>query len=215
MIVVLSGAPGAGKGTQGDLLAARCGFRKISTGDALRNQVKLKTQIGLKAEAIMATGNLVPDGVLFEILRTELGTRKDERILLDGYPRNVNQAETLSTLGDVHPVAGVIHLDVKRENLVRRLSGRRVCSKCGATYNVEYKAPKRESVCDNCGGEVAQRADDQADKVAVRLDVFSTSTEPVFDFYRRRSLYTRLDGEGDTEEVFSRLQEVVHRLLKT
>ena len=215
MIVVLSGAPGAGKGTQGDLLAARCGFRKISTGDALRNQVRLKTNIGLKAEALMAQGKLVPDDVLFEVLKRELGNNKGEKILLDGYPRNVSQAETLSTLESIHPVASVVHLDVKRETLVRRLSGRRVCGQCGATYNVENKPTKKAGICDNCSGQVVQRPDDAEDKVAVRLDVFSNSTEPVFEYYRRHDLYCHMDGEGETEAVFIRLKKAVDQALSS
>lgn len=214
MILVLSGPPGAGKGTQGDLLAARCGFRKISTGDALRNQVKLKTPVGLIAESIMAQGKLVPDDVLFEILKTELGQNRAEKVLLDGYPRNVAQAETLESLGAVHPVCGVVHLDVKRDDLVRRLSGRRVCSQCGATYHLESLATRRPGVCDNCGGVVAQRSDDHPDKIAVRLDVYGVSTEPVFEFYRDKELYSRVDGGGDTETVFGRLRQTVERLVK-
>ena len=206
MIVVISGAPGAGKGTQGDLIASRCGFRKISTGDALRNQVKLGTDIGKKAEAIMAQGKLVPDDVLFEILKKELGSSRSEKILLDGYPRNVAQAQTLETLKDIHPVVSVLHLEVPREDLVQRLSGRRVCSQCGATYHVNTRPTKRDGVCDACGGKVEQRPDDQPQKVAVRLDVYGTSTEPVFDYYRNRSLYRKLDGSRDAETVYQALK---------
>lgn len=208
MILVLTGAPGAGKGTQADLLAERCGYHKLSTGDALRKHVKLGTEIGKKAEAIMERGELVPDDVLFQILKEELGASEAKVTLLDGYPRNVSQAETLETLKDQHPVAGAIHLDVDREDLIERLSGRRVCSQCGATYHVSAAPPKKDAVCDQCGGELIQRSDDKPDSVATRLDVYEKNTAPVLDFYKERGLYHRVDGSGSKEEIFERLKAV-------
>lgn len=212
MIVVLTGTPGAGKGTQADLLAERSGWRKVSTGDALRKHVKAQTPIGQKAGAIMARGELVPDDVLFEVLKQELGNDPAERILLDGYPRNVAQAETLATVGKVNPVKGAIHLEVARQELIGRLSGRRVCEKCGASFHVTASPSRTGATCDRCGGQLIQRPDDAAEKVAVRLDVYEKNTRPVLDFYRNRSMFQQVDGLGSTEEIYGRVQNALVNL---
>lgn len=212
MIVVLTGAPGAGKGTQADILVEKGGFRKLSTGDALRKHVKLGTDIGKVAGAIMERGELVPDDVLFKVLRAELGADKKEVVLLDGYPRNVAQAETLATLGEVHPVKLAVHLDVPKEELISRLSGRRVCSGCGATYHVDNNPTKKTGLCDKCGGAVVQRADDRAEAVAVRLDVYEKNTRPVLDYYAKKGLYKKVDGAGETDVVFARLKGMIDAL---
>ena len=158
MIIVLTGAPGAGKGTQADLLEKKDNYRKVSTGDSLRKQIKEKTEIGKLAASYMDHGNLVPDDVLLKILQAEIGNDKSEKIILDGYPRNVAQAKTLAeNLSKLHPVAKAIHLDVDKNELINRLSGRRVCEKCGATYHIENSPPSKSGVCDRCGGRVSQR----------------------------------------------------------
>jgi adenylate kinase len=208
MIIILSGAPGAGKGTQADFLSARWGFKKLSTGDALRKHVKLGSPIGKVAGAIMERGELVPDDVLLSVLREELQSSKPtDVVLLDGYPRNVNQANALSSLGGIHEIAGLFHLDVGRSELVSRLSGRRVCGSCGATYHVAENPSKTDGVCDKCGGSLHQRGDDKPESVAVRLDVYERTTKPVFDFYSGCGLYVRVDGVGAPEEIYSRLVE--------
>lgn len=206
MIVVLTGAPGAGKGTQADLLAALKGFRKVSTGDALRKHVRMKSPIGLQAEAVMARGELVSDDILFEILRQELGPKAEEMILLDGYPRNVSQAKTLDSLKDVHPVVAAIHLDVDPHELVNRLSGRRVCASCGATFHVTMTPSKVAGVCDKCDGALQQRTDDSEECVRTRLSVYESMTKPVLEFYKEKGLYQRVDGMGRTEDVFGKLK---------
>lgn len=206
MIIVLMGAPGAGKGTQADLLVEKSGYRKISTGDALRKHVKLGTKVGKIAGEIMARGELVPDSVLLEVLKEEMGTNKSEVIILDGYPRNLSQAETLKQLvEETHPVKGCIHLDVARSDIVSRLSGRRVCTGCGATYHVLANPPKSEGVCDKCSAALYQRADDDSKSVSVRLDVYDSTTQPVLDYYRQRGLYCRINGAGVTDEIFREL----------
>ncbi len=210
MIVVLTGAPGAGKGTQADLLAQRLGFRKVSTGDALRRQVKLQTEVGKKADALMSAGRLVPDDVLLDILKTEVGDNGAEKILLDGYPRNVAQAATLkNAMHGVHPVKAAIHLDVDREELIGRLSGRRVCEKCGATFHVDTKPPQSAGICDACGSQLVRRSDDDPKKIAVRLDVYERDTKPILDFYRQEDLYHRVNGSGDLEAVYGQLAKLV------
>lgn len=211
MIIVLTGAPGAGKGTQAEMLAAKCGYKTFSTGHALRKHVKEGTDIGKKAEAIMARGDLVSDAVLLEILKAELQGKESDVVLLDGYPRNIPQAEALDTI-DKQIVKGAVQLEVPREELISRLSGRRVCAQCGATYHAENSPPENEGVCDKCGGEVVQRTDDSAESVAHRLDVYEENTKPVLDYYREKNLFHSVSGTGSPEEIFERLKEVIGSL---
>jgi adenylate kinase len=205
LIVILTGAPGAGKGTQADLLAEREGFKKISTGDALRKQIKEGTEIGNKAKSIMAEGKLVPDEVLFGILKAELDAARGFPVLLDGYPRNVAQAKALQELVGADGVRGAVHLEVDPNALVHRISGRRTCVNCGASYHVSTSPPKKEGICDRCGSGIIQRPDDTEEKVKVRLGVYESETRPVLDFYRNFGLYHRVDGNGTTESVYKAL----------
>lgn len=205
MILILTGAPGAGKGTQADLLADRDGFRKISTGDALRNQIKKGTEIGLKASGYMSAGKLVPDDILLSVLKAEMEAAAGQKILLDGYPRNVNQAESLDKICPNGAVAGVVHLDVAREALITRLSGRRVCSQCGSSFHLTLNPPRTDGICDRCGGSMTQRPDDSAEKVAIRLDVYESETKPVLEFYKARGLYRKVDGNRGTEDVYRQI----------
>jgi len=215
MIIVLMGAPGAGKGTQADLLVERSGYRKISTGDALRKHVKLGTPVGKQAGEIMARGELVPDQVLLQVLKEEIGSNPKEVIILDGYPRNLSQAETLkSVVEGAHPVVGCMHLDVSRQDIVSRLSGRRVCSGCGASFHVTANPPKKEGVCDKCAASLYQRPDDDPKSISVRLDVYDKTTEPVLDYYRKRGLYSKINGGGVTNEIFKELTGAIVTCLK-
>lgn len=210
MIVVLTGAPGAGKGTQAGMLAQRKGYKTLSTGDALRKHVKQGTEIGKIAGAIMTRGELVPDDVLFQILKAELvAVKPTETILLDGYPRNIAQAETLATLAGTQPVKAAIHLDVARDELISRLSGRRVCGSCGSTYHVSGNPPKKAGICDKCGNALVQRDDDKSEAVAVRLDVYEKNTRPILEFYAKQGLYKKVEGAGQTEEIFTQLAKVI------
>ncbi len=210
MIVVLTGAPGAGKGTQADLLAAREGYRKLSTGDALRKHVKAGTEIGRLAGAVMERGELVSDDLLFRILSEELGTiPTSETVLLDGYPRNLAQAEALDTLKASHPVRAAVLLDVPRSELVSRLSGRRVCGSCGASFHVKEQPPRVEGICDKCSGKLGQRPDDNPGSVAVRLDVFEKTTRPILDYYRNKGVFREVVGTGDPESVYRQLNSAI------
>lgn len=210
MIVVLTGAPGAGKGTQAELLAKRGGFKKLSTGDALRKHVRAGTSVGKLAGAVMERGELVSDELLFNILREELASLSDgELILLDGYPRNIAQAEALESLKSTHPVKAAILLDVPREELVARLSGRRVCGGCGATYHVKEHPSKVDGVCDGCGGALSQRPDDSPSSVSVRLDIYEKATRPVLDYYRKHGVFREVAGVGDPESIYDMLLQTI------
>ena len=212
-MVVLTGAPGAGKGTQGDFIVERLGFRKVSTGDALRRQIREGTELGKAVEKVMASGQLVSDDLLYKIVTSEVGTNSKERILLDGYPRNLDQARCLEGAVDIpHKVAVAIHLDVSRGDLLGRLSGRRVCESCGKGYHMETDPPQASGKCTVCNGKVIQRPDDMAEKVAVRLDVYDSHTLPILDFYKQRGLYVCIDGTGSTEDVYARLEYQLKQL---
>jgi adenylate kinase len=197
VIVVLTGAPGAGKGTQADLLAKRAGWRKLSTGDALRKHVKAGTEIGKIAGAVMERGELVSDELLFKVLSAELSEiPASEIVILDGYPRNIAQAKSLDGLVAVHPVKAAILLEVPRAELVARLSGRRVCGGCGATFHITEHPAKVAGICDRCGGELGQRPDDKPSSIEVRLDVYEKATRPVLDFYKARGFLERWPGSA-------------------
>lgn len=209
MIVALAGAPGAGKGTQGDLISERLGYRKISTGDVLRKHIKQGTEVGKIAEEVISQGKLVSDEILLKLIQTELSEDLNESILLDGYPRNLAQAQDLSSLGELHEVKKVLHLEVGKDELIERLSGRVLCKGCGRSYHEKLNPPP-DSGCGSCGSsEFVQREDDRPDKISVRLDVYNTETAPMLDFYKDKNLYQLIDGAGDSEEVFARIEGVL------
>ena len=212
MIIVLTGAPGAGKGTQADKLVKSGSFRKLSTGDALRRQISLGTDIGLLAKEYMDNGNLVPDEVLLKILNAELGDNAKEKILLDGYPRNLEQAKTLSQLDTPHEIRGAVLIDVDQASILNRIIGRRICGKCGASYHVETFKPRVQGICDSCGSELIQRPDDTEEKVSVRLKVYNDVTKPILDYYKEQQKFYAVDGNGSSDEVFDRLLETISEL---
>lgn len=209
MIILLIGAPGAGKGTQADLLVDKKGYRKISTGDALRKHVKAETEVGKQAGAVMARGELVSDEILLEILKAELGPSSTETVILDGYPRNLTQAKTLAQIESQHPVKACIHLDVSRGEITNRLSGRRVCNNCGTSFHIDSQPSKVQGVCDKCNGKLIQRPDDEPSSISVRLDVYDKNTQPVLDYYRERDLYRKVYGGGNPQEIFQELLDVI------
>lgn len=187
MNVILFGPPGAGKGTQGDLLAASTGLRKISTGDLLREAVRDGTPLGRKAKTFMDAGELVPDQVMLGLVQETLSKDGDARgFILDGFPRTLPQAEALDQmLREIgQPIEGVLMLEVPDDVIVKRLSGRSSCPNCGAVYNQFYDPPRNAGVCDRCGTALVQRKDDNAETVQRRLDVYREQTAPVLDHYR-------------------------------
>ncbi|SHG04712.1 Adenylate kinase [Jatrophihabitans endophyticus] len=207
MRLVLVGPPGAGKGTQAEFIAAHFGIPKISTGDIFRANVSGGTELGQRAKKYMDAGDLVPDEVTNAMVRDRLAEPDAvDGFLLDGFPRNVAQAEVLSDiLAEIgSPLSVVLDLEVDFEEVVKRLSGRRTCKQCGHVLHVDYDGPRSESTCDRCGGELYQRDDDKPETVRHRLDVYAEQTAPLIDFYRERGTLEAIDALGAVEDVTER-----------
>ena len=212
MRLIFLGPPGAGKGTQARTLAAAEGVVQIATGDMLREAVAGGTRLGLEAKSYMDRGALVPDEVVIGLVAERLD-RDDARkgFLLDGFPRTVAQAEALERLLKDRNLAvdRVIFFDVSEPELVRRLTGRRVCRQCGTNYHLAFSPPKRTGRCDRCEGELYQREDDAETTVRRRLEVYRVQTSPLLDYYRNRGLLTRIVGEGSPEEIAQAIRRAV------
>ena len=206
MRLVLVGPPGAGKGTQAVHLASHYGIPHISTGDIFRYNIKENTELGQKAKSYMDAGNLVPDSVTNEMVAERL-THADAKagFLLDGFPRNVVQAEVLrdilKTAGT--PLDAALEFVLDDAEIIRRLSGRRVCRGCGATFHVEFEKPQVDGVCDKCQGELYQRTDDSEEVIAHRLSVYAEQTKPIIDFYRAEGLLTSIPAVGEVSDIFA------------
>ena len=206
MRLVLVGPPGAGKGTQAVHLASHYGIPHISTGDIFRYNIKENTELGQKAKSYMDAGNLVPDSVTNEMVADRL-THADAKagFLLDGFPRNVVQAEVLrdilKTAGT--PLDAALEFVLDDAEIIRRLSGRRVCRGCGATFHVEFEKPKVDGVCDKCQGELYQRTDDSEEVIAHRLSVYAEQTKPIIDFYRAEGLLISILAVGEVSDIFA------------
>ena len=210
--IILLGAPGAGKGTAAEGIKAQTPYLHVSTGDMLRQAVKLGTPIGRQAEAYMKRGELVPDGVIIQVVeeRLDAGTAGDA-YMFDGFPRTLDQARLLdaSLRKRQARVEAVFMLDAPREVLVSRLAGRRICRKCGANYHVVNIPPKRVGICDQCGGELYQRPDDMEATVANRLEVFARQTAPLVEFYDGQGVLVRVDSARDRDLT---IRDIVSRL---
>jgi adenylate kinase len=211
--LVLLGAPGSGKGTQAERIIARHDIPHISTGDILRDAVARSTELGAAAKRYMDAGELVPDDVIIDITRARLGAADAAPgFLLDGFPRTVEQAEALDHMlaAERRGLTHVLLLDVPEEELVRRLSGRRMCRGCGANYNIVFDPPREPGVCDACGGDLYQRSDDDEETVRKRLAVYRRQTEPLVGFYEARGLVRRFLGGGrGPDDVFAEIEAVL------
>ncbi len=212
--LILMGLPGAGKGTQAEKINEKYNIPHISTGDMFRLAIKEGTDLGKKAKEYMDQGELVPDEVTIGIVRERLG--KDDcknGFLLDGFPRTIAQAEALQDLlQDMdQSIDYVLHVDVPEEKLVERLTGRRICPTCGATYHVVYNPPKEDGVCDKDGSQLIQRDDDKADTVKTRLSVNMEQTKPLLDFYEDRGYLVTVNGDKDIDEVFQDIQSKIEK----
>ncbi|MBI1766643.1 MAG: adenylate kinase [Acidobacteria bacterium] len=210
-IVVIMGAPGAGKGTQSRLLSDKYGYPQISTGDILREMSQAETPLGQELRTILASGNLVSDQVLAEVI-LERTSRTDcaSGYILDGFPRTLKQAELLEDLAgrQGHSVM-LVRVTVHKDTLLKRLTGRRLCPVCGEIYNVYFKPPKQEGACDLDGAALSQRVDDNEEKVGTRLQAYIESTTPLFDYYGKSGRLVAVDGERPVEEIFNDLSNLL------
>lgn len=214
MKLMIMGPPGAGKGTQAERLVKDLNITHISTGDMFRAAIKEGTEMGKKAKEYMDQGQLVPDEVVVGMVRDRL-SQPDcaQGFLLDGFPRTVAQADALSNTLEQMGIKldGVINIEVPRERLMARLTGRRVCKGCGASYHVMFNLPKTDGVCDSCGGELYQRSDDNEETVSNRLDVYEAQTQPLIDYYQERGLLIGVNGDQNIDKV---LEEILSGLKK-
>jgi adenylate kinase len=207
MRLVLVGPPGAGKGTQAEFISEHFAIPKISTGDIFRANVSGGTELGRMAKKYMDAGDLVPDEVTNAMVRDRLAQPDAvDGFLLDGFPRNVQQAGELDDILDQigSNLSVVLDLDVDHDEVVRRLSGRRTCKKCGHVWHVEYDPPSQSGICDKCGGELYQRDDDRPETVRHRLEVYAQQTEPLIKFYADRKQLVAIDALGHVEDVTER-----------
>jgi len=209
-IIVLIGAPGAGKGTQARLLEERCGIPQISTGDMFREMKKADTPLAREVQAIMAAGKLISDDLTFHIVKDRTSREKSSYIL-DGFPRTAVQAEMLEGLAkEQDKEISAILVDVPFDNLEKRMTGRRSCPVCGEIYNVYFKPPENDNVCDFHGdAQLNHRADDTEEKVKVRLATYEENTKPLLDYYESSGRLQKVDGTGELEAIYHELEKLV------
>jgi adenylate kinase len=209
MRVILLGAPGSGKGTVAEAIRSAYGFPKISTGDLLREAVRKGTPLGRKAEAQMGRGGLVDDATVLALLHERLAGKDCRKgHTLDGFPRNLAQAKSLEKIGDGGPEV-VFELRVDEDVILRRLTNRRTCPSCEAIYHLINKPSKKDGVCDVCGSELIQRADDRADVIAERLKTYHAKTEPLIAHYAAKGTLFKIDGNGTPEATFAQVRDVL------
>ena len=208
MKLIFLGAPGAGKGTQAEIIAAELKIPTISTGNIIREALANGTDMGLKAKAFIEAGKLVPDDVVIGIIKERLANEDcNNGFILDGFPRTIPQAEALDNMGII--IDKVVDIDVPDENIVNRMSGRRVCKACGSSYHIENKKPKVEGVCDACGGELQIRKDDAPETVLDRLNVYHEQTEPLKDFYAKCGKLRSVEGTAPIKEITASILKVL------
>jgi adenylate kinase len=209
--LVLLGPPGAGKGTQARMLEKRLGVPQVASGDLLRTAVRKRTKLGMEAKRYMDKGALVPDDLVLKFIEERLSQPDAESgFILDGFPRTVAQAETLSTMlkgRESRQLDKVIAIMVPDEEIVKRISGRRTCKNCGAMYHLIYDPPRNHNLCNSCNGELYQRDDDAEDTVRMRLEVYAATMRPLLEYYERAGLLKQIDGIGRPEEIQQRIVE--------
>lgn len=200
MNLILMGAPGAGKGTQSERISTKWNIPAVSTGDMLRAAIREGSELGQTAKGYMDAGQLVPDDVVIGIIKEYLASDVCKNgFILDGFPRSIPQAEALETMGV--KIDKVLNIEVKDEAIIERMSGRRVCSGCGASYHIKYNPSEKENVCDKCGKPLYIRDDDAADTVKKRLDTYHNQTEPLKAFYAKRGLLATVEGQDKVEDT--------------
>jgi adenylate kinase len=217
MRIILLGPPGVGKGTQAQLLASKYKLIPISTGDLLREEVALSSPVGRRVEQYMRKGHLVPDDIMFEIVDSMLLENREQDILFDGFPRNLNQArnleKSLAQLGQTIDIVIEMHLD--EDEIVKRLINRRYCSKCGRIYNYITDPPSKDGVCDVDGQKLLKREDDNEEVIKKRFKIYQTETRPLIDHYKSLNVYKRIEAYGNQEEVSRVLSEIVDEYLNS
>jgi adenylate kinase len=204
MRLILVGPPGAGKGTQAVALAAHYKIPHISTGDIFRANLKNGTELGKQAQSYMDRGELVPDSVTNEMVKDRLGNSDViNGFLLDGFPRNTNQAQVLDAILSEKkmPLDAALELSIDNSEIIRRLSGRRTCRNCSATFHEDFEKPKVDGVCDKCGGELYQREDDKVEVITRRLEIYSQQTEPIISYYKKAGILKNMSAVGDVPEI--------------
>jgi adenylate kinase len=212
MRIVLLGAPGAGKGTQAKILIEKYGMPQISTGDLLRAAVGAGTALGKEAKSFMDKGELVPDSVVLGMVEERLKQDDCKKgYILDGFPRNTAQAEALDKmLASLNmQLTAALSVDVPFEDLMKRLTGRRTCKACGQMYNIYFKPPAKEGVCDKCSGELFQRDDDKEATIKKRLEVYNTQTAPLMDYYGKKGIVKTVSGTGSIDDIFKKVTEAL------
>ncbi|MGE5892770.1 MAG: adenylate kinase [bacterium] len=212
MRLVLLGAPGAGKGTQAKKLIDTYKIPQISTGDILRKAVADGTPLGKEAKSYMDSGQLVPDSVVIGLVKERIAQPDCRKgYILDGFPRNTAQAETLDkVLKDMKaPLDLALSVDVDKDDLMKRLTGRRTCKACGQMYNVYYSPSKKSNVCDKCSGELYQRDDDREETIRKRLDVYDAQTAPLFDYYSKKGILKSVKGIGSIDDIFKKIVAII------
>jgi adenylate kinase len=215
MNILIMGPAGAGKGTMSDLILKEYDIPHISTGDMLRENVRKGTDLGKEAQSYMEAGKLVPDSVINGMVEKRLQEPDCQKgYLLDGFPRTLVQAQTFAEIADKigKPVEAVIALEVDFEILKERITGRRICPKCGAIFHMKNHPPKVEGICDECGAELSQRKDDTVEQLKVRMDEYEKSTKPVIDFYEGKGVVTHIDAANKPAEVFGKIKEALGKI---
>ncbi len=211
MKLILLGAPGAGKGTQAEILSKLLNVPTISTGNILRAAIKNGTPVGLEAKSYIEAGQLVPDAVIIGIIRERLAESDCANgYILDGVPRTIPQAEAMEELGI--DIDTALSIEVEDDVIVRRMSGRRTCPSCGSTFHVVNNPPKVEGVCDNCGGELYQREDETEAAVKVRLSTYEGQTRPLIDYYKMKGMLTNINGDQSMDDVYSDIKKCLEAL---
>ncbi|RLL53507.1 adenylate kinase [Mariprofundus sp. EBB-1] len=211
MNIILFGPPGVGKGTQGEKVASEKNLDHLAMGDILRAAVREETQAGLKAKTYMDAGKLVPDDVVVAMIEDKIVDSDASGFLLDGFPRNVAQAEALASMLAKHSlkIDRTIFMDAPEENLIKRLCGRLICRACGFGFHRQYSPPLKSGCCDRCGGELYQREDDREDVIANRLRVYQEQTRPLLDYYQHQEGFFKLDAGGEMDAVYAALNKIV------